>query len=113
MTIKEKLQDEIVIIALRGTLLGEPHASNLRQTVYRLLGEERKKFVFDLGDLKFINSMGLGSFIAALTSIRKRGGDMCLARVRGKVEAVIMITQLVKVFRLYATVEKAIESFKE
>ena len=57
--------------------------------------------------------MGLGSLIASLTSVRTGGGDMCLARLRDKVEAVITITKLTKVFRLYDTVTKAVESFKQ
>ena len=113
MTIREKIHGEVVTISLSGSLLGEPGASDLRQAVYRLLTENKRKFVIDLGELKFINSMGLGSLIASLTSVRTRGGDMCLARLRDKVEAVIMITKLTKVFRLYDTVVKAVDSFKQ
>ena len=113
MTITEKVQEEIVTISLSGSLLGEPDSTNLRQAVYRLLAENKKNFVLDLCDVKYINSMGLGTLIASLTSIRNRGGDMCLARVRDKVEGILMITKLVKVFRLYETVDKAVESFKE
>ena len=113
MTLEEKLHGEVVVISLSGSLLGEPGATNLRQAVYRRLAENKQKFVVDLGDLRFINSMGLGSLIASLTSIRTRGGDMCLARLRDRVESIIMITKLVKVFRLYDTVVKAVESFKQ
>ena len=112
MTLREKLHGEVVVISLSGSLLGEPGATNLREAVYRLLGENKKHFVIDLGDVRFINSMGLGALIASLTSVRNRGGDMCLARVKDKVQGILMITKLVKVFRLYETVDKAVESFK-
>jgi anti-sigma B factor antagonist len=107
----DKIFGEVVSISLSGSLIGEPDATKLRQAVYRLLGENRRKFVLDLDELKYINSMGLGALIASLTSVRNRGGDMCLARVRDKVEGILMITKLVKVFRVYETVEKAVESF--
>lgn len=113
MKLEEKLHGNVVVISLSGSLLGEPGATNFRQSVYRLLSEDKRKFVIDLGELKFMNSMGLGSLIAALTSVRTSGGDMCLARLRDGVESVIMITKLVKVFRLYDTVVKAVESFKQ
>ena len=112
MTIGENIHGEVVTISLRGSLLGEPDATNLRQTVYRLLEEKRRHFVLDLSELKYINSMGLGALIASLTSIRKREGDMCIARVRDKVEGILVITKLVKVFRVYETVEKAVESLR-
>ncbi len=111
MTIREKTHGNVTAISLGGSLLGEPDATNLRQAVYGLLDEGKREFVVDLGDLKYINSMGLGTLIASLTSIRNRGGDMCLARVRDKVEGILMITKLVKVFRVYETVERAVESF--
>lgn len=103
---------DVVAISLSGSLLGEPASTNLRETVYRLLGENKLKYVVDLGELKYINSMGLGTLIASLTSVRKRDGDMCLARVRDKIEGILMITKLVKVFRVYETVEKAVKSFE-
>ena len=112
MTLREKLYSEVVVISLSGSLLGEPDATNLRQAVYRRLAESKRNFVIDLGELKSINSMGLGALIASLTSVRNKGGDMCLARVRDRVEGVIMITKLTKVFRLYDAVVKAVESFK-
>ena len=112
MSIRVKVHGEVVTISLSGNLLGEPDATHLRESVYRLLTEDKRKFVIDLGELKFINSMGLGALIASLTSVRTRGGDMCLARLRDKVESIIMITKLVKVFRLYDTVVKAVDSFK-
>ena len=113
MTIKEHVHGKVVTISLCGSLLGEPATSDLRQTVYRLLGENKRKFVLDLGELKFINSMGLGAFIASLISVRTRGGDICLARIRDKVEAVIMVTKLFKAFRLYETVQRAIGSYNK
>lgn len=113
MKLQEKLHGDVVVISLSGSLLGEPDAMNLRQAVYRLLADNKRKFVIDLAKLKFINSIGLGSLIASFTSIRTRGGNMCLARVRDKVEAVIMITKLTKVFRLFDTVVKAVNSFRQ
>ena len=110
--IEEKRHGDVVVLSLKGNLLGEPDTSKLRETVYALLKENEKQIVLDLGDVKVINSMGLGSLVAALVSVRKRGGDVLLSRTSDKVEAVIVITHLVKVFRIYDTVERAVEGFK-
>ena len=84
---------------------------NLRQAVYRQLEKQKKYFVIDLGKLKYMNSMGLGALVASLISVRNRGGDLCLARAKNKVDGILVITKLVKVFRLYDTLDKAIQSF--
>ena len=109
--IEEKRHGDVVVISLKGNLLGEPETSKLREAVYALLEKNRKHIVVDLGKVKVINSMGLGALVASVVSVRKKGGDVCLARLNDKVEAVIAITHLVKVFRIYETVERAIKSF--
>ena len=111
MTIKERRHGEVVTISLSGSLLSEPDAINLRQAVYRQLEKHKKYFVIDFGGLKYINSMGLGALVASLISARNRGGDLCIARVKNKVEGILVITKLVKVFRLYDALGKAIQSF--
>ncbi|MBI3006089.1 MAG: STAS domain-containing protein [Ignavibacteriales bacterium] len=109
--IKEKRHGRVVVISLKGNFLGEPETSKLREKVHGLLGENMKYVVIDLGRVKVINSMGLGTLVASLVSLRQKGGDLCLARLNEKVEAVIAIMHLVKVFRIYETVERAVKSF--
>ena len=109
--IEEKRHGGVVVISLKGNFLGEPETSKLREKVYALLEENRKHIVIDLGSVKVVNSMGLGALVASLVSVRKKGGDACLARLSERVEAVIAITHLVKVFRIYETVERAVKSF--
>ena len=109
--IEEKRHGDVVVISLKGNLLGEPETAKLREKVYTLLEENRKHIIIDLGRVKVVNSMGLGALVASVVSVRKKGGDVCLARLNDKVEAVIAITHLVKVFRIYETVERAVKSF--
>lgn len=109
--IKEKRHGDVVVISLKGNFLGEPETSKLREKVYALLEENRKHVVIDLGGVKVLNSMGLGALLASVVSVRKKGGDVCLARLSERVEAVIAITHLMKVFRIYETVERAVKSF--
>jgi len=112
MNIKEKMQGDVAIVALKGNLMGEPDTTDVREKIYSLLQDDVKKIILDLGKVKWINSSGLGSLIAALTSVKNKGGDMRLANITEKVESVFMITQLIKVFKTYETVERAVASFK-
>lgn len=112
MNIKEKMQGDVAVVALKGNLMGEPDTTEVREKVYSLLQDEVKKIVLDLGKVKWINSSGLGALIAAMTSVKNKGGDMRLANITEKVESVFMITQLIKVFKTYETVDRAVASFK-
>jgi len=112
MNIKEKMHGDVAVVALKGNLMGEPDTTDVREKIYGLLQDDVKKVVLDLGKVKWINSSGLGALIAAMTSVKNKGGDLRLANVTEKVESIFMITQLIKVFRTYETVDRAVASFK-
>ena len=112
MTIKEEMHGRVAVVALVGSLLGEPDTTALRETVYRLAEHAGASVVLDLGRLKAINSTGLGALVVALTSIRKRGGSLRLARLTDKTHALMVMTHLIKVFRVYDTVERAVAGSK-
>ena len=112
MTIKEKMHGNVAIISLKGNLIGEPETENLRDKIYSLLREGFSKIVLDMKGVRWISSSGLGMFIAALTSVRNKSGDLRLANVTEKVESLFAITQLVKVFKVYDSVDRAVASYK-
>ena len=112
MQIKEKVESDVAILTFKGDILGEPETSNIRDKIHSLVNDEVKHVVIDLGGVNFMNSSGLGALIASLTTMRGAGGDLRLARVGGKVQNLFVMTQLVKVFDTYETVDRALVSFK-
>jgi anti-sigma B factor antagonist len=112
MQIKEKMENDVAVITLKGDLLGEPDTTTIREKIHSLVNDEVKHVVVDLGGVNYMNSSGLGTLISALTTMRAAGGDLRLARVEGKVQNLFMMTQLVKVFDTYETVDRALVSFK-
>lgn len=112
MQIKEKMESDVAVLTMKGDLLGEPDTTNVRDKIHSLVGDEVKKVVIDLGSVNYMNSSGLGTLISALTTMRNSGGELYLARVGKKVQNLFVITQLVKVFDTYETVDRALASFK-
>ncbi len=111
MTITENKHGRATVITIKGNLLGEPEATALRETIYRLTERGETQVVLDLGGLKAVNSTGLGVLVSSLTSLRKRNGDMSLASLSDKVHALMMITHLIRVFKIYDTVDRAVASY--
>ena len=112
MTIKEKMHGTVAVVSLKGNLRGEPETEELRDKIYSLLQEGFTRIVVDMKGVRWISSSGLGTLIAALTSVRNKSGDLRLANITEKVESLFAITQLVKVFKTYETVDRAVASFK-
>jgi anti-sigma B factor antagonist len=111
LTIAEESIGEVVVISLKGTLMGEPETSEFHEHKFRLVESGRTKLVLDLSELRMINSYGLGALIAALVSTRKKSGDIRLARVSKEIDYVIQTVQLGKIFKIFPTVQEAATSF--
>ena len=113
MKIKERIENHVAILSLSGKMMGGPETTALHDHIKGLLSDGIKKVVIDLGDVKWINSSGLGVLMAAMTTLKNADGVMKLAKVTEKVESLLMITQLMRIFETYETVDRAVASISE
>ena len=111
MQLHEALNKSHALLSLSGSLLCEPDAFTLRQRIYRLVDQNILHVTIDLGEVNYINSCGLGLLISLLTTIRRAGGDLRLARVGLNVKNLFVVTQLSTIFQTYDSVEAAVASF--
>jgi anti-sigma B factor antagonist len=72
------------------------------------ISEGFTSLVIDLGDLTYVSSMGLRSFVAAAKKLRDKGGDLRICRLTGLVRQVFEITRLNQVFPPHDSVESAL-----
>lgn len=112
MNLKEKVIDSVVILELSGKLMGGPDATLLSEKLHDLVDNKNTKVVADLGKVSWMNSTGLGILIGGLTTMRNNGGDLKLVNVAGKIESLLIITKLIKVFETFDQVDEAVASFK-
>jgi len=111
MQIKETIEGDVVILALRGNLMGDPETTEFREKVKNLVRDGFLKIVLDLSKIKWLNSSGLGALISAMATVNNNGGDMRIANVTEKIKSLFMITQLIKVFKTFESSERAVASF--
>jgi anti-sigma B factor antagonist len=112
MKLKTKEMKGVIVIELDGNVMGGPDATALNDYLHQLITEDKKKVVVDLKEVSFINSSGLGMLIGGLTTLRHSGGELKLARASKKVETLLEMTKLHKVFDLHKNVNDAVASFK-
>ena len=112
MKFKDKIHGDVGVITLKGKLMGLPETDELQDEVKSMLGSGNKKIVLDLDGVKWMNSLGIGALMRSHTTIQNAGGQLCLARIAGKVNSVLVLTQLIKIFKTHETIDQAIESFK-
>ena len=85
----------------------------LRETVARLLKQERKNIVLNLGNLEYLDSSGIGELARVYVSVVKAGGQMKAVGLSARVQEVLKVTQLYQVFPEFRSEEEALGSFSE
>ena len=102
-----------VVIELTGKVRGGPHAEDFREELHQLIEEDKKNVVVDLGKVKFMNSSGLGILIGGLTTMRNAGGDLKICNATDKIRSLLMVSQLMKVFDNYESLEEAAKAYQD
>jgi anti-sigma B factor antagonist len=100
-----------VIIELKGDVMGGDDTKEFNELLHKLIDEGKKNIIVDLGEVKFMNSSGLGMLISGLTTTKKAEGSLKLARVGEKIQSLLIITKLIQIFETYESVEDAVKTF--
>ena len=102
---------DITVIDIRGRItLGEGNV-RLRELVSELLNQGRKKILFNLAEVQYVDSSGLGELVKAHSTIRNRGGYLKLTRVNKRVHDLLRITHLASVFEIVIDERAAMLAF--
>jgi len=111
MTATTRQRGSVTIVDISGRIvLGEESAA-LRDLVGDLLNKEHRQILFNLADVNYIDSAGLGSLVAAFTSVRKQKGELKLLNLTNKVHDVMQITKLYTVFDIMNDETESVNSF--
>ena len=101
----------ITIVDISGRIVLGEESATLRNLVCDLLSQGHGKILFNLADVNYIDSSGLGHLVSAFTSVRKQGGALKLLNLTNKVHDVMQITKLYTVFDIMDDEAAAVKSF--
>ena len=105
-------KEGVVVVTPKGRMMAGPELEKLHEKIKELVRIGARKMVIDLGEVELMDSRGLGILVAALTSLRNVNGELKLSRITNKIESLLVITQLSKVFKTYDSAEGALKSFQ-
>ena len=111
-TISIRKKGAVSVLDVAGRLTSF-EVSALRDAISRLLKEGRKNIVLNLGALGYLDSSGIGELARSYVSVVKKGGEMKVVGLSARVEEVLKITQLFRVFPEFPSEEEAVDSFPE
>jgi len=112
MKFNDHLQDDIVIFEVSGKIMGGDETTLFHGRMHEYINQNKKKIVIDLAKVDWMNSIGLGMLISAMTTVKKAGGRFVLADI-GKIESILTVTRLITVFEHFDSRVEAVKSFSD
>ena len=108
MQISHKEADNgVIVISIAGRVMLGTESEKIEATLDELISQGRRKFVFELSGVKYIDSTGIGRFISGLNKVMQAGGRMRMAGAEGVVREGFRVTRLDTVFEFFDDVETA------
>lgn len=104
--------DDILIITLKGDLIGENNGPELVNIANDHLHNNVNRCAVDLSGVRYMNSSGIGVLITLLTKFRNQEGEMILIKPSEKIEKLLLITKLNNIFSIVDSKEEALELLK-
>lgn len=99
---------DVVVVEFEGGIEEFPR---LIQTVDLLLADGERRLILDLHQLPFMNSAALGYLIKTQQTLNTMHGQLGLAGVQPAIRNILTVTHLDQLFRMYPSVEKALEDW--
>jgi anti-sigma B factor antagonist len=109
---KNEIKEGVLVISLEGNLLGEHTNAPVMELIKKNIEDGNKKVVFNLAEMKFINSTGLGMLLTAVTKTRNAGGELALCSLPDQMKKLLQITKLEAVFNTQPDEASAIAYLK-
>lgn len=100
MRIDEQRDGGTVTLALSGRLTVNDNPGLLKDAATALATEGVRDVVFDLEDVRYIDSACIGEFIAAQITLGRRGARLRLARVPGRIMELLKLAGLDGIFEI-------------
>jgi len=110
--IVEKIVDGVMLVDLRGRITLGPETETVRSKLKGLIDAGYHRIILNLGEVTYVDSVGLGTLISSYTSARNAGGNLKLLHLPMGVQQLLQITRLSTVFEIYENLPAAIRSFE-
>jgi anti-sigma B factor antagonist len=110
MELNVEVVKDVAVVKL---FLDELDASNSGEFKHQIAPvlSEHAKLVIDLGELRFIDSSGLGAMLSCLRQATARGGDLKLCQLSPAVRAAFELVRLHRVIDIHASATEAVQAF--
>jgi anti-sigma B factor antagonist len=104
--------DDVTVLELDGRIALGEESNSLREKLKSMVAAGTKKIVLNVANIKYIDSTGLSTLVAAHVSAKTQGASVRLCHLSQKFHDILEVTELLIVFDVYDTQAAAVSSFQ-
>jgi anti-sigma B factor antagonist len=101
----------VAVVVLPGKDLDAANTAEFKSAIAPVI-KTHSKLVFDLSQLRFIDSSGLGAFLSCLRQLSTKGGELKLCGMSTQVYQTFELVRMHRIFDIYATKSEAVAAFQ-
>lgn len=101
---------DVTVVTLKSEVLDANNSKEFKKNMAPVI-KNGGKVVFNLENVQFIDSAGLGVILSCLRTLNKEGGDLKLFGITKPVRALFELVRMHRIFNIYNTEEEAVQSF--
>ena len=106
MNIEATQLEKAIVLKVIGRMDAE-NANEFDQACQDWISKGAKHLIADLGELRYVSSMGLRSFLAVAQKLKSTSGSLMLCGLNGLPRQVFEMTRLIDLFPVYETAQQA------
>ncbi len=100
LNIKERQAGDTTVLDLEGNIIMGGGSTHLRETIRRLIEEDKKKLILNFASVKYLDSSGVGELVSGSVALGRVGGQLKLMNLPAKVEQVMALSSLLSIFEV-------------
>ena len=111
MDLQERRVGNTVVLDLSGRLTLGDESTRLKDKINSVLHEGSHDILLNLGDVSYIDSVGLGQLVTSFTTVKRAEGHLKLFNLGKQSKDLLATTKLPMVFDTFDTEQEGLESF--
>ncbi len=108
---KHQIKPGITVIEMKGSIHAGTDCRRLESETTALIADKVKLVIFDFTNITHIDSSAIGSLVRSHMELKKSGGVLRLAGVKGMLDGALKMTKVDKLVEMYPTAPAAAENF--
>ncbi|WP_462248023.1 STAS domain-containing protein [Ekhidna sp.] len=112
MKYTQEINNNILKLNFEGDLIGENNGPEVVELANDAIATGVTHCLLNIGEVRYINSSGIGVLITLLTKFRNKNGDLYVIKPSDHVNKLLIMTKLQAIFNIVESEEEALQKIK-